>query len=268
MTTAGRALASMGPMFFIYLWRELRRRKRQAVFTALGLALGVGLVITVTAAAGGVRNSQATVLHALYGVGTDLTVTQPPSQGSGGPIPFGFRQEIKRARNGELAAGTKISINDLFNNQYSALNASSLAAVARQRDVTGAAGALTLSDDTVTGTIPSVSLGAGGGSISSDFTTASFTVAGVDLASRSLGPLSSARITAGHLLTDRPAPGRAGHDGPGRPAAAGLSWPGPRSAGGWGPARPSRGHWRSAGRARAVRTGPLQPRMYRAATWG
>jgi ABC-type lipoprotein release transport system permease subunit len=84
MTTAARALASMRPMFFGYLWRELSRRKRQAVFIALGLALGVGLVITVTAAADGVRNAQATVLHALYGVGTDLTVTQPPSQGSGG----------------------------------------------------------------------------------------------------------------------------------------------------------------------------------------
>ena len=201
MTTAAWALASMRPMFFIYLWRELSRRKRQAVFIALGLALGVGLVITVTAAADGVRNSQAAVLHALYGVGTDLTVTQPPGQGSGGPIPFGFRQEIKRARNGEIAAGTKISINDLVNNQYSALNASSLAAVARQRDVTAAAGELTLSDDTVTGTIPSVSLGASGGSISSDFTTAAFTVAGVDLASRGLGPLSSARITGGHMLT-------------------------------------------------------------------
>jgi hypothetical protein len=29
-------------MFFTYLWRELRRRLRQAVLIALGLALGVG----------------------------------------------------------------------------------------------------------------------------------------------------------------------------------------------------------------------------------
>ena len=35
-------------MFFTYIWRELRRRMRQAVLIALGLALGVGLVITVT----------------------------------------------------------------------------------------------------------------------------------------------------------------------------------------------------------------------------
>ena len=46
-------------MFFTYLWRELRRRARQAIFIAIGLALGIGLVITVTAAAAGVKNAQA-----------------------------------------------------------------------------------------------------------------------------------------------------------------------------------------------------------------
>ena len=55
---------------------------RQAIFIALGLALGIGLVITVMAASDGVKNSQATVLHTLYGVGTDVTVTEPPSAGS------------------------------------------------------------------------------------------------------------------------------------------------------------------------------------------
>jgi putative ABC transport system permease protein len=201
MTTLAHGAGQHGRMFITYLRRELSRRKRQAVLIALGLALGVGLVITVTAAADGVRNSQAAVLHALYGVGTDLTVTQPPAQGSGGPIPFGFRQEIKRARSGEIAAGTKISINDLSNSQYGTLNASSLTAVARQRAVTAVAGGLSLSDDTVTGTIPSVSLSNGTGSISSNLSTAAFSVDGVDLASHALGPLSSARVTAGRELT-------------------------------------------------------------------
>jgi putative ABC transport system permease protein len=172
---------------------------RQAIFIALGLALGIGLVITVAAASAGVKNSQATVLHALYGVGTDLTVTQPPAAGSGGPIPFGFRQEIHRVRTGTVAAGTKISINDLVNNQYGTLGAGSLAAVARQHDVTAAVGGLTLSDDTVTGTVPAIS--AGGGSVSSSFTTGAFTVDGVDLAHRSPGPLSSATVTSGTALT-------------------------------------------------------------------
>src|SRR3974390_1996952 len=82
------------PMFFTYLWRELRRRMRQAVFIAVGLALGIGLVITVTAASAGVKNAQASVLHSLYGVGTDITVTKAPtaSSGGGGGFGFGFRQ--------------------------------------------------------------------------------------------------------------------------------------------------------------------------------
>ena len=75
-------------MFFIYLRRELRRRMRQVIFIALGLALGIGLVITVTAASSGVKNAQGSVLHSLYGVDTDITVTQPrPARG---PAAFGF----------------------------------------------------------------------------------------------------------------------------------------------------------------------------------
>jgi putative ABC transport system permease protein len=76
------------PMFFItYLRRELRRRTRQAVFIALGLALGVGLVVTVAAASAGVNKAQSGVLSALYGVGTDITVTgnaPPPHYSSSG----------------------------------------------------------------------------------------------------------------------------------------------------------------------------------------
>src|SRR5262252_9468589 len=87
----GRGAADAGPtrpgvpMFLTYLRRELSRRLRQAVFISLGLALGVGLVITVTAASGGVQAAQAAVLHSLYGVGTDVTVTKAAARGSGEP---------------------------------------------------------------------------------------------------------------------------------------------------------------------------------------
>ena len=43
-------------MFFTYVFRELRRRHRQALLTALGLAVGVALVVAVTAYA--VRREQ------------------------------------------------------------------------------------------------------------------------------------------------------------------------------------------------------------------
>jgi ABC-type antimicrobial peptide transport system permease subunit len=64
---------------------------RQAIIVAVGLALGIGLVIVVTAVSSGVKNAQASVLHALYGQGTDITVTKTPTQGTGTPGSFGFR---------------------------------------------------------------------------------------------------------------------------------------------------------------------------------
>ena len=182
-------------MFWTYLRRELRRRMRQAVFIALGLALGIGLVITVTSAATGVQNAQAAVLHSLYGVGTDLTVTQPPKQGAGAGISFGFKQQIKQARSGQIAAGTKINDNELQNTQYGTLTSGQLAAVSRQQHVTGATGALALSDITVTGTVPAITAGSGG--FSSSFTTNTFTVDGVDVVRSSPGPLSSPTVAAG-----------------------------------------------------------------------
>jgi putative ABC transport system permease protein len=52
-------------LFLTYLRCELRHRPWQAVFTGSGLAVGTGLVITVSATASGVRNAQASALNAL-----------------------------------------------------------------------------------------------------------------------------------------------------------------------------------------------------------
>src|SRR5262249_6181765 len=121
-------------------WRELRRRMRQAIFIAIGLALGIGLVITVTAASAGVKNAQTTVLHALYGVGTDITVTKPAAAGQGGNgFGFGFRQSIgTRTR---PKAGTTISDNTLTaGGSLTALKTSEVTSVAGLQDVAAAAG--------------------------------------------------------------------------------------------------------------------------------
>src|ERR1700746_4097641 len=99
-------------MFFTYLRRELRGRMRQAVCIALGLALGIGLVITVTAASAGVKNAQGKVLHALYGVGTDVTVTKSPTAGSGGP--FGFRIGNRSRQASRPKAGTTFARDTLI----------------------------------------------------------------------------------------------------------------------------------------------------------
>ena len=123
-------------MFFTYLRRELRRRIRQAIFIVLGLALGIGLVITVTAASSGVKNAQATVLHSLYGVGTDITVTEAPTAGSGGPTGFGFRGRVGNQT--RPAAGTKIDIDNLTSIGQGTLAASSVTSIGKLTHVAGA----------------------------------------------------------------------------------------------------------------------------------
>ena len=196
-------------MFFTYLRRELRRRMRQAIFIALGLALGIGLVITVTAASSGVRNAQGTVLHSLYGVGTDITVTQTPTAGSGGPAGFGFRGRVgSRTR---PASGTKIDIDNLTSIGQGTLSAASVTSVGQLHHVAGAAGALSLTDAVITGKIPAINTsgggfgggggtGGGGGSFRGNFKSSSFTVSGVDLATGALGPLSSAKLKSGRTF--------------------------------------------------------------------
>ncbi len=199
-------------MFLTYLRRELRRRMRQSVLIALGLAVGIGLVITVTALSTGVANAQGTVLHSLYGLGTDVTVTKSPAAGANGPRAFGFGGAIGSAT--RPAAGTKINIDTLANLGLGTLRASSVTDIARLHDVTAAAGGLTLTDTKITGKIPEINAGEGGsgtsggsgtgggpGQFRGALTPASFSVAGVDLSQGAIGPLSSGKIAAGRTFT-------------------------------------------------------------------
>jgi putative ABC transport system permease protein len=62
-----------------YMFSELRRRKGRTLLTALGLAVGVGLVVTVSAPSTGLEKAQANVLRPLTGIGTDMSVTRPIS---------------------------------------------------------------------------------------------------------------------------------------------------------------------------------------------
>ena len=210
-------------MFFTYLWRELRRRARQATFIAVGLALGIGLVITVTAASAGVKNAQSSVLHSLYGVGTDITVTKAPSTSSGGAGGFGFQFRQNTGTNKRPAAGTKIDQNTLSADfTLSSISSSAVTSISKLDNVAAAAGGLTLTDRTVTGTVPAfnTSGGSGGGGFggqggsasggggggftgggTSTFNTNSFTVTGVDLAHGELGPLSTGTVSSGRTFT-------------------------------------------------------------------
>jgi ABC-type lipoprotein release transport system permease subunit len=187
-------------MFITYLRRELRRRMRQAIFTALGLALGIGLVITVTAASAGVSSTQSTVLHSLYGVGTDVTVTQAPTAGSGGAAHF----NIGGGSGSKPSTGTSFTRNILSGTGLGTLTSSSVTTVGGLKNVSAAAGSLVLSDLKLSGTIPSGGSGqpgGGTGSARSSLKSSSFSVTGVDLSGTSVGPLSSATISSGRDFT-------------------------------------------------------------------
>jgi ABC-type lipoprotein release transport system permease subunit len=188
-------------MFITYLRRELRRRMRQAIFIALGLALGIGLVITVTAASAGVSDTQSTVLHSLYGVGTDVTVTQAPTAGSGGAAHF----NIGGGSGSKPSAGTSFNRNILSGTGLGTLKSSSVTTIGGLKNVSAAAGSLALTDLKLSGTIPSGSSGqqggGGTGSARSSLKSSTFSVTGVDLSSTSVGPLSSATISSGRDFT-------------------------------------------------------------------
>lgn len=65
-------------MFYLtYLHRELRRRLGRTVLTVLGLAVGVSLVVVVSALSAGLDRAQGKILDPLAKVGTDLVVTRP-----------------------------------------------------------------------------------------------------------------------------------------------------------------------------------------------
>jgi ABC-type antimicrobial peptide transport system permease subunit len=59
-----------------YVARELRRRLGRTILTALGLALGVGLVIGIIGVSQGLDDAQNNVLAPLKSVGTDILVTR------------------------------------------------------------------------------------------------------------------------------------------------------------------------------------------------
>jgi putative ABC transport system permease protein len=189
-------------MFFLtYLGRELRRRMKQAVVIAVGLALGVGLVITVSAASSGVKKAQDDVLSSLYGVGTDVTVTKTPpapKPGStgrlsiGGPLGGKPGGGVEQCLNGKCHTLTGGKIENLISGGYAPLSQSSVARIAKLHDVADAAGGLVLTATNIT--IPTQS----NPSVAPPTT---FSVDGVDLAHRSLGPLGNGTVHSGRAFT-------------------------------------------------------------------
>ena len=83
-------------IYWQYLFSELRRRKARSLLTAMGLGVGVALVVIVSALSNGLDNAQSEVLEPLTGVGTEMTVTRTidPAD-SGGDISDEERDQLR-----------------------------------------------------------------------------------------------------------------------------------------------------------------------------
>jgi ABC-type antimicrobial peptide transport system permease subunit len=71
-------------LYLRYIAAELRRRRGRTILTALGLGIGVALVIMVSALSDGLDDAQSEVLEPLTGVGTDISVNRPIEVGDSG----------------------------------------------------------------------------------------------------------------------------------------------------------------------------------------
>ncbi|MGW2667450.1 ABC transporter permease [Streptomyces sp. NPDC001272] len=202
-------------MFFTYLRRELRRRRKAALVVASGLALGIALVIVVTSVSAGMSAAQDKVLQSLYGLGTDMTVTKaqkPPQEGGNGTRPR-FRFDAR----GEGEGGDGEQSSDMVVPQgFETLDAATVTRVAGQEGVAKAVGGLSLQVVKVNGQFKRGELrrsqggqgGQGGGRGSggagdgvqgggADFDVNSYSVYGTDVAQPAMGPLTTSKISSG-----------------------------------------------------------------------
>jgi putative ABC transport system permease protein len=212
-------------MFGTYLRRELTQRRKQSAIIAIGMALAIALVIVVDAVSGGVRAAQSQVLSSVYGVGTDVTVTQaaePPTEGSGPGQDFQFGAEDGTTSDGSTDVSTARLV---AGRGTSTFDADAVDTVAGLDGVSAAAGTLTLTNTSFSGRIPGqVGTGTGTGTDGaadgtapgagatpptggadgaggSAFSVDSFGVTGVDPGADAVGPLTATTLVDGRALT-------------------------------------------------------------------
>lgn len=203
-------------MFFTYLRRELRRRRKAALVVASGLALGIALVIVVNSVASGMKQAQTQVLESLYGLGTDLTVTKAREEPQAGGQAQRPRFEFDANEDGEEQSSDRLMVQG-----FQTLPASTSATVAKQAGVAQAVGGLSLVNLKIDGEFkrgefkqvqpaqPGTPGGGngggngGGGRVEGGgaaFDVNSFTLYGTDVTAPDLGPLTTSTVTKGRTF--------------------------------------------------------------------
>lgn len=194
-------------MFFTYVARELRRRRRQAVVVALGLAVGIGLVVTVSATSTGVQRAQGTVLRSLYGVATDITVTQPAGAGTEDRARFGLNPQGPEQQGHEFARDRLLQSPGLASipaNQVSRLSGLS--------GVGAASGGLSLVSIRIQGRFAQFGEGRGAEGAAPapppsalpsipPVRVSSYSITGVEVANPTVGAITPSQITTGRFFS-------------------------------------------------------------------
>ncbi|MFJ3285815.1 ABC transporter permease [Streptomyces sp. NPDC086669] len=201
-------------MFFTYLRRELRRRRKAALVVASGLALGIALVIVVTSVSSGMSRAQDKVLQSLYGLGTDMTVTKAAEPAPSASERPRFRFDARDDDSGDEQSSDLVMVQG-----FQTLPASTVTKVGRQEGVADAVGGLSLHVLKVSGEFtrgrfqqdgnggqrapgqggtgqPQGEVRGGG----ADFDVNSYSVYGADVTRTGLGPLTTSKITSGRTF--------------------------------------------------------------------
>ncbi|MER6495180.1 ABC transporter permease [Streptomyces griseorubiginosus] len=203
-------------MFFTYLRRELRRRRKAALVVASGLALGIALVIVVSSVSSGMGKAQDKVLQSLYGLGTDMTVTkaaQPQADSSDRPR---FRFDAQ-----DNGSDAEQSSDRVLVQGFETLPTSTVTKVDQQSGVSDAVGGLSLQVIKINGQFTRGEFqqnGNGGGEGGfrrgggtgepqgevrgggANFDVNNYSVYGTDVTRPALGPLTSSKLTSGRTF--------------------------------------------------------------------
>ncbi|MPY30487.1 FtsX-like permease family protein [Streptomyces adustus] len=199
-------------MFFTYLRRELRRRRKAALVVASGLALGIALVIVVNSVSSGMGKAQDKVLQSLYGLGTDMTVTKAASPTTGTSQRPRFQFDAK-----DNDSDAEQSTDRVMVQGFQTLSTATVSKVGKQSGVSDAVGGLSLQVIKVSGqfTRGQFQQNGNGGGFSrgggqpqgevkgggADFDVNNYSVYGTDVTKPALGPLTSSKISSGRTFT-------------------------------------------------------------------
>lgn len=220
-------------MFYVrFLTAELRRRPGRTALTALGLAVGVGLVVIVGALSQGLDDAQEEVLKPLTGVGTDLSVSRPiavpgdidpAGAAPGGPfgqLPERERRQLLRENKSHTQSfnysdlgepGEQFSRDEFLSSELS-FPISDVAKIRALDGAEDAAASLTLKLLHVEGRVPESGEeplnphGGPGGEGGFEFSAVN--VSGVDVRKPELAVVTPDRVTKGGYFSDSPKPAR------------------------------------------------------------